>query len=126
MNIDKPEVTRTVASRKKDFLKALTCTLGIITPAAKKALVSKDWVYRHLKKDPKFKKQVEDIIEIQKDFAESKLLSLINDKNPASVIFYCKTRMKDRGYSDQQQIDLNINKDFNFNIRGMNDEASES
>ena len=66
--------------------------------------------------DEEFKKEVKEISEDRKDFAESKLNELINGvlveregavyKRPpckTSIIFFLKTKAKDRGYIERKE-----------------------
>ena len=40
-----------------------------------------------------------------KDFGEHALIGLIKRKNPAAIIFFNKTRNKDRGYIERHQFE---------------------
>ena len=86
---------------KKKFLAALEQSLGIVSTASDMCGLHRSTHFGWLRDDPEYKRQVEDVIEMKKDFAESKLLSLVRQENPAAVIFFCKTQLKDRGYIEQ-------------------------
>ena len=51
--------------------------------------------------DPVFAAKIEQLKEEGKDSIESKLLDLINIGDTTATIFYCKTKMKDRGYVER-------------------------
>jgi hypothetical protein len=105
------------SDRKKAMLLALEATLGVVTPACKKAGIERTAHYRWLKKDESYQKQVEDIGEIALDFAESQLLSNIKDRDTASILFYLKTRGKKRGYVEKTEQDTNLNLTGSIPIR---------
>jgi len=86
---------------KIKFLKALTNSLGIVSSAAKLCGLGTMTHRRYILSDPEYKEAVEEINEMVLDYGESKLLELINDKNPAAVIFFLKTKGKKRGYIEQ-------------------------
>ena len=86
---------------KEKFLKALENSLGIVSHAAKLCGLSMETHRQYKRNDPGYKRAVEDIEEMVLDYGESKLLELINDKNPAAVIFFLKTKGKKRGYIEQ-------------------------
>jgi len=86
---------------KKEFLIAYEKSLGIITTACKKVNIHRSTYYDWIKNDEDFKSQCDAISEQSKDFAESKLLELISEKNVAAVLFYLKTKAKDRGYTEK-------------------------
>jgi hypothetical protein len=87
--------------RKKALLKNLAKTQGIVSFACKKAKVSRDFYYDNYKLDAIFRKACDDIIETQKDGVEAGLLKAIADGNMTGIIFYMKTKCKDRGYVER-------------------------
>jgi len=103
-----PENENTEDSKTKKakarLLKALEETSGIIAFACKKAKVSRMTFYRWCKEDKEFKEQADDIQELQVDVAEAALLSKIQQKETAAIIFYLKTKGKNRGYSERKEI----------------------
>ena len=88
-------------------IEALTKSLGIVTSACKQAGISRYTFYEWMK-DPAFKKRVDDIGDVALDFAESKLHKLIDDGVPSATIFYLKTKGKDRGYVERQEINASV------------------
>ena len=86
---------------KKRFLEALTKSLGIVSHAAKLCGLNTQTHRRYKLEDEDYRRAVEDVEEMVLDYAESKLLELINEKNVAAVIFFCKTKGKKRGYIEQ-------------------------
>ena len=78
--------------------------MGVVSTACKAAGVSRDTHYRWLREDPDYKEQVEELAEVAVDFAESHLHKLIKDGNPAATIFFLKTKGKNRGYIERQEI----------------------
>ena len=61
----------------------------------------RDW----LNKDANFKAAVDDAVAISREFrddtAEAKLFSLVESGDTTAIIFYCKTRLKNRGYTEK-------------------------
>jgi hypothetical protein len=68
--------------------------------------VSHQTHYDWLDKAENYKKEYEKIKHTQIDFVESKLLNKIKEGDTTAIIFYLKTKGKDRGYSEK--IDLSI------------------
>lgn len=109
---------------KKQFLTCLEAARGNVSLACKKMnTMSRQTYYAWMKDDPEFKQQVEDIQDGLIDFAEEKLFDLIDGAyeevihpltgevvnlrskpNPTSVIFYLKTKGKNRGYIERQEL----------------------
>lgn len=89
------------------MLDALERSLGIVSTACEKAGISRQTHYNWLKDDPEYKEAVRAIEERTIDFAESHLHALIKDKNPAATIFFLKTKGKNRGYVERQEIEVN-------------------
>jgi hypothetical protein len=86
---------------KKAMLDALEKSLGVVTSACKSVGVSRWTYYDWLRNDEEFKKQVDDIQNIALDFAESQLHKQIQSGNISGIIFYLKTKGKDRGYIER-------------------------
>lgn len=89
---------------KENVLEALKSSLGIISNACIKCKISRKTFYNWYNKDESFKERVDDIYETQKDFVESNLIKKIKDGDTSCIIFYAKTKMKDRGYAERVEI----------------------
>ena len=89
---------------KKKVLEALEKSFGVVTTACKAVSVSRTQFYQWLKDDAEFKKQVDDINNIALDMAESQLHKQIINGNTSATIFYLKTKGKNRGYVERQEL----------------------
>ena len=89
---------------KKKVLEALEKSFGVVTTACKAVGVSRTQFYQWLKDDAEFKKQVDDINNIALDMAESQLHKQIINGNTSATIFYLKTKGKNRGYVERQEL----------------------
>lgn len=94
----------TMSHKKKAMLEALRKTLGIVTQAAEIVGIDRRTHYRWLKEDAEYEEQVEDLSGVAIDFVESKLHKLISDGSAVATIFYLKTKGKDRGYTERQEV----------------------
>lgn len=93
------------AANKKAFLEALSAKGGNVTMACKEIGIDRSAYYNWMEKDPKFKQKVEEVNESMIDFAESALKKQIQDGNVTAIIFFLKTRGRERGYVEKVQID---------------------
>ena len=92
-------------NKKEKLLKALQETQGLIYHACKKAgNISRSTYYRYMKEDPEFAKAVEDIKEAQIDYVEGELIKNISKGKETSIIFYLKSKARDRGYAEKLDI----------------------
>jgi hypothetical protein len=107
---------------KKAVLEALEKSLGVVTTACKQAGVGRTQFYAWLKEDAEFKQSVEDIGEIALDFAESQLHKQIGEGNSTATIFYLKTKGKNRGYIERQEVQQTTENLFNVRILGDTNE----
>ena len=101
---DTQRIDERVAQEKADLLQALANTSGIVSSACKAANVSRMTYYRWYNEDPDFREKADDIKELQKDFAESLILKKMKEGDTTMIIFYAKTQMKDRGYTERNEI----------------------
>lgn len=105
---------------KKKLLKYLNEGKGIISYACQKAGVSRQTFYNYKKDDEEFAAAVDEINEGIIDVVESKLLTQINDNNLTAIIFYLKTKGRNRGYVEM--VDSNVNLSGGVNLRPLTNE----
>ena len=89
---------------KEEVLQQLNNNSGIVASACKAAGISRYTFYEWKKNDPEFAEKVEDIIELQKDFCEALILKKMKEGDTTMIIFYAKTKMKDRGFVERQEV----------------------
>ena len=87
--------------RKKDFLIVFENNLGNISETCKKIGISRTTFYEWYKKDKEFKEKIEEIKESLLDFAESILMKKIKEGDNTCLIFFLKTKGKNRGYTER-------------------------
>jgi ethanolamine utilization microcompartment shell protein EutL len=110
--------------KKELMLKCLKQSMGIVSHACEKADTARASHYEWYNSDPDYAAQVDAINESCIDFAESKLMELINGAkhevatakgevlqvqdgpNPTACIFYLKTKGKKRGYVEKSELDV--------------------
>lgn len=97
-------VQERIAKDKQSVLEHLANSSGIVATACKAAGISRFTFYDWKKTDPEFAEKVEDIMELQKDFCEALILKKMKDGDTTMIIFYAKTKMKDRGYVERQEV----------------------
>jgi len=93
------------AANKKAFLEQLKATLGNVTMACEAVRIDRATYYKWKQRDKSFAARVEEVNENALDFAESALKKNIKAGDTTAIIFYLKTRGKDRGYVEKTQIE---------------------
>jgi hypothetical protein len=91
-------------AQKKAMIQAMEKSLGIVTQACKVVGIVRQTHYNWMEADPEYKTAIQQLGDVALDFAESKLHKLIDQGNPAATIFYLKTKGKNRGYIERQEI----------------------
>lgn len=94
----------TTKAKKEAMLAALAKTLGIVKTACDLVGLDRHTHYKWMDKDAKYKAKVIAIDDIALDFAESKLHKSIEQGNIAGIIFYMKTKGKNRGYIERREL----------------------
>lgn len=97
-----------MTNSKSLFLEAFAKCAGIVAAACSAAGITRQTFYSWLQKDADFAARVYEIKEAQIDAVESKLLDKINAGDTTAMIFYLKTRGKERGWSEKPQKNTNI------------------
>jgi len=93
------------AVKKEAMISALEKCLGVVTNAARMAQIDRSTHHRWLKEDQSYAERVDSICEMCIDFAESSLLKQVKDGNTTATIFYLKTKGKERGYVEKQEVE---------------------
>ncbi len=106
-----------VEDKKALFLKAFAQSRGIIAPACRAIAMTRQSYYNWMENDPAFAEEVEAIRQEQIDTVESALLNKIEDGDTTAVIFYLKTKGKERGYSERTELTGRDGKDLIPDIR---------
>jgi hypothetical protein len=90
---------------KDKFPEKLISTRGNISLACKALRISRETYYEWKRNDKEFAQECEvDIWEYIAGYVESKLFSLIEEGNIRAIIFYCQTKLKDRGYGKSLEV----------------------
>lgn len=87
--------------KKVEFLAFFEIKQGNVSQACKACNVSRAAVYRWREDDEIFRNYWIEVEESLKDEGESLLRELMQSRDTTAVIFYLKTKCKDRGYGDQ-------------------------
>ena len=103
---NKEAVVQNSTHKKAAMLEALTKTLGIVTSAAKIVGIERSTHYFWMESDEAYRKAVKELDNVVLDFVESKLHKLVEELNPTAVIFTLKTKGKQRGYIEQNDVNV--------------------
>lgn len=95
--------------KMKAFLDAYDKALGNVSTACKMVGITRQTFYLWKKHDQSFTDRVDEIDQKNVDFAETMLLKNIREGRETSIIFYLKTKGKERGYVEKTEADVNIN-----------------
>ena len=95
------KIAKRIAEEKEALLEALNKSSGIVASACKAVNISRFTFYKWYNEDEDFREKVDDVQELQKDFAEALILKKMKEGDTTMIIFYAKTKMKDRGYSER-------------------------
>lgn len=96
--------TKTNTLKKSVFIKKYEATLGNVSASCAEADIVRTTFYEWMKKDEAFKEQIEALNEKQIDFVESSLFKQIREGNTTATVFFLKTKGKNRGYIERQEI----------------------
>lgn len=90
--------------QKEEFLYAFERSLALVASACRKIGISRPTFYNWYNDDPDFKEKVDEIRELSKDSVEQRIYNKIKNGDTAMIIFYAKTKMKDRGYVERHEV----------------------
>ena len=98
--------TISTQKRKEIFIEAFKFKNNI-TQACKVANIGRTTFYNWIKQKA-FQEKLNQAVESLKDQIENKLIEKALKGDNACLIFFCKTKMKDRGYVEKQEIESKI------------------
>ena len=102
---DKKRITK----KQVKMIAELDRSLGLVTSACKETGISRETHYRWLKNNPLYADKVNELEEKKEDIIEKAFLNLVIDMNPSAVIHAVKTKLKHRGYGEENTVNNNIN-----------------
>lgn len=86
--------------------------------------ITRQTFFNYRNADKKLAQRLDDVSESLIDFAESKLVEQINDGNLTAIIFFLKTKGKNRGYVERVENE-NVTNPFEDLMKNL-DEAEEA
>lgn len=95
---------------RKQIEEAFAGSLGNVTTICDRLKVSRQTFYDWKKKHGWINELLEAEVEKTFDWVENKMLSKIEDGDTTMMIFFAKTRMKQRGYIERQEIEHDLSK----------------
>ena len=90
--------------KQKNAINILKGKAGNVSLTCEELGISRQTFYRWKDESKEFKKAVKDVEEGLIDFVESKLMKNIKEGKETSMIFFLKTKGKDRGYIEKTEI----------------------
>lgn len=102
--MEETKVQKRIKRDKKKVLEVLGQNAGIISASCRAAKITRFTFYKWYNEDPDFAEKVDDVKEMQKDVAEALILKKMKEGDTTMLIFYAKTQMKDRGYTERKEV----------------------
>ena len=90
--------------KKAEFISAFQKSLALVVSTCRKVGITPPTFYNWYNEDPEFAEKVDEIRELAKDSVEAKIYQKINEGDTTMLIFFAKTKMKDRGYVERQEL----------------------
>ena len=111
--------------KKKKFLEIYENNMCNITNACKIAGICRETFYNWKEQDTEFRKRVEYAEETVLDFAETMLVKNIREGKETSLIFFLKTKGKNRGYVERIENNVTVNP-FEELMKRVTDERGKT
>ena len=98
--------------KRKKFLDILKKNAGLVYLSCEKCGITAPTYYNWLRDDPSFAEAVKSINEGMLDFAEGALFEKIKNKDLTAIIFFLKTKGRERGYQEKLVTETTIKSDI--------------
>lgn len=99
----KTEQERTRINKAR-MVEALERNKGLVNVSCKEIGIDPSTHRKWMKEDPAYLETYGYILGLKGDSVEKKLLDAIDEGNLTAIIFYCKTKLKNRGYNERTEI----------------------
>lgn len=86
---------------KNALVQAMEKSLGVVTTACKSVGCDRSTFYEYYKKDEDFKSRIDELKNLTLDFAESQLHKKMQKGDTTAIIFFLKTKGRERGYIEK-------------------------
>ena len=103
------KIARETQEKKLQVLKIFEKKGANVSVTCEAANIGRRTFYYWRENDKDFDAACKEIEDALVDFAESMLMEKINDKDLTAIIFYLKTKGKDRGYVERSEQDIKMN-----------------
>jgi len=113
----KTKITPKQKTKMELFKKAFKASLLNVSVASKQAGISRQTYHNWLDKFDTFKKEIEDIEEEVYDAMEQKIKQMSIAGNTTMMIFFAKTKMKNRGYIETVEHKLDEDAGIDIVVR---------
>ncbi len=91
---------------KAQLIEACKGSMGICESARKRLGISRRAFYNYRKRYPDVQQALDDELERGLDYAESQLMQLIQAKDFRAIAFYLERKGRERGWGQQQQVNV--------------------
>ena len=98
-----------LTKEQEHFLEVLAQSGGNVSVAVQNSKIKSRTTYYNWLQNPVFAAEVDNVNETAIDYVESKLMGLISQDNPTAIIFYLKTKGKNRGYVERIENSVSLN-----------------
>ncbi len=88
---------------KNALIEAMHKSLGIVTRACEIVGITRATFYKYYNEDADFREQCNSIQDVALDYVESELFKKIKGGDTTAIIFYLKTKGKNRGYVERKE-----------------------
>jgi hypothetical protein len=93
-----------MAKQKEEFLNTFATSLALVASTCRKVGITRQTFYNWYNEDQEFADKIDEIKELAKDSVEQRIYTKIKNGDTAMIIFYAKTKMKDRGYVERHEV----------------------
>ena len=100
---------RKMRCTKQQIMEAIPGSLGIIANIYRKLGIGRRAFFEYRRRWPEVQQAIDDELAHGLDFAESKLMQLIQQGDFKAISFYLERRGANRGWGQQREISLNSN-----------------